>query len=114
MFQYQIPKNSSSYGVWHEFRHYRRLGTDDYNMEIQCSRPMLGSLKLAVQQSDLEDTKSDYYVDQSIVTLNSPELEFDDSIKNYEAYTMKYKTKMPKIRITSLLPKFSNSIPFFT
>lgn len=36
---------------------------------------------------------------------------FDDSIKNYEAYTMKYKTKMPKIRITSLLPKFSNSIP---
>ena len=97
MFQYQIPKNSSSYGVWHEFRHYRRLGTDDYNMEIQCSRPMLGSLKLAVQQSDLEDTKSDYYVDQSIVTLNSPELEFDDSIKNLNLSQF-------KLRIVGMIP----------
>lgn len=36
---------------------------------------------------------------------------FDNSIRNFEAFTMKYKTKMPKIRITSLLPKYSSSIP---
>lgn len=96
MFEYQKPNNNSSYGVWNEFRHYRRLGSDVYNAEIQCSRPA-GTLKLAVEQPDLEDTKSDYYVDQSIVTLNSPELEFDDSIKNLNLSQF-------KLRIVGMIP----------
>lgn len=36
---------------------------------------------------------------------------FDDSIKAFEGYTMKYKVKMPKIRVLNVAPKVSFEIP---
>ena len=36
---------------------------------------------------------------------------FDNSIKRFEGYTMKYKTKMPKIRIAKIPPKIQFDIP---
>ena len=36
---------------------------------------------------------------------------FDDSIKVFEGYTMKYKVKMPKIRIAIIQPKFNVDVP---
>ena len=36
---------------------------------------------------------------------------FDDSIKIFEGYTMKYKVKMPKIRVAVVQPKFDIEVP---
>ena len=36
---------------------------------------------------------------------------FDESIKNFEGFTMKYKVKMPKIKVISVQPKVSFEIP---
>ena len=36
---------------------------------------------------------------------------FDESIKAFEGYTMKYKVKMPKIRVLNVAPKTSYEIP---
>ena len=36
---------------------------------------------------------------------------FDDSIKNFEGFTMKYKVKMPKIKVVSIQPKINYEIP---
>ncbi len=36
---------------------------------------------------------------------------FDDSIKTFEGYTMKYKVKMPKIRVAKIPPKINVEIP---
>ena len=36
---------------------------------------------------------------------------FDDSIKTFEGYTMKYKVKMPKIRVAIIQPKFNVDVP---
>ena len=36
---------------------------------------------------------------------------FDESIKNFEGFTMKYKVKMPKIKVVSIQPKVNFEIP---
>ena len=51
------------------------------------------------------------YDDVTKSNLNRLKFKFDESIKNIEAYHMKYKVKMPKIRITSINPKIEGEIP---
>lgn len=84
-------------GRWAEFRHYRPIPDNKAgNAEIQCitSPKMLPTL-----DSELTDigtisewvarNRENFYVDQSIVTLHSPDIEFDDSVKSIDSSKLK-------------------------
>lgn len=43
--------------------------------------------------------------------VNRQKVLYDKSIKTFEAFSMKYKVQMPKIRITAMMPKIASSIP---
>ena len=45
------------------------------------------------------------------INLERQRKRFDESIKNIEAYNMKFNVKMPKIRISTLNPKFDEEFP---
>lgn len=75
----QIP-----YGSWTEFRHNTQLpSTTKRNAEIQNhGGPEVSPYVIEDDVSSwVENNKHRYYVDQSIVTLHSPDIEFDDQLK---------------------------------
>lgn len=79
-------------GVIREFRHNRTLPhTSNRNAEIQYMDPTVYSSVLDCYIP--EDTASyrggGFFVDQSIVTLHSPELEFDDAISQIDTSKLK-------------------------
>lgn len=90
-------------GAWAEFRHnYHLPKNDQRNAEIQCT----DSTSSPVIQEDVNYTSlpeyvskwsSSYFIDQSIVTLHSPDIEFNDSIKNMS-------TSELKLRIVGVVP----------
>lgn len=113
-------------GYWEEFRHYYPLGSCraltesapknaenryavqypwecDYNAEIQCMHtpdafPTIGTTDFS---TELQKRVENFYVDQSIVTFHSPELEFDDNYKNLDLSNY-------KLRIVGIIPLTSN------
>lgn len=99
-----IPFNFyiNEYGAWPEFRHnYPIPGNDKYNGEIQCiinpPHPYLKTYTLQ-NQSDTTlnyrekatskewayDNQECFYVDQSIVTFHSPDIEFNTELHNFD------------------------------
>lgn len=97
----------SQYGAWPEFRHnYPIPGNTVNNGEIQCivnpPHPYLGiTTLLNYPNSDINytekstskewalDNQECFYVDQSIVTFHSPDIEFDTTLHNFDFSKLK-------------------------
>lgn len=91
-------------GAWAEFRHNRAIPNNVMqNAEIQC-------IHLAPNQPNIPDnyTESDlrtyiaqnaenFYIDQSILTFHSPDIEFDDAVKSIDTSNL-------QLRIIGLVP----------
>ena len=91
-------------GAWAEFRHdYPIPSNNKRNAEIQCiwNPPMHPYVDSSISDSAINSWVSknseNFYVDQSIVTLHSPDIEFDDNIKTLN-------TEGLKLRIVGYVP----------
>lgn len=88
-------------GVPLEFRHnYPIPGNNKAGAEIQCIYDPPEDLNIpnnADINSWISDNKHNFYVDQSIVTLHSPDIEFDETIKSLDLSNVKF-------RITGAVP----------
>lgn len=96
----------SSVGSYVEFRHnYAIPGTDQLNAEIQSLyKPVPTGTRSSnniTSESWRYYNKEYYYVDQNIVTLHSPELEFDTSVQNLDLSNTKF-------RIVGMTPIVAN------
>lgn len=91
-------------GAWAEFRHNHPIPDAGYrNAEIQClcDPPTYPEVSSAYTDSERANWVSEnseyYYIDQSIVTLHSPDIEFDNTIKNLDTTGL-------KLRIVGMVP----------
>jgi hypothetical protein len=83
-------------GEWIEFRHNKKLpGNTEYNCEIQ------NYLHDSYYTTSSGKYKNVHFVDQSIVTLHSPDLEFEDSIGTLDL-------THAKLRIIGVIPLTGN------
>lgn len=91
-------------GAWAEFRHnYPIPSNNKRNAEIQCiwnppSKPYVdNSMNDASVASWVSQYAENYYIDQNIVTLHSPDIEFDNEIRSID-------TSGLKLRIVGIVP----------
>lgn len=91
-------------GTWAEFRHnYPIPGNNNRNAEIQCiwNPPATPYISSTTSDTEINNWVSkyaeNYYIDQSIITLHSPDIEFDDNIKSLD-------TSGLKLRIVGVVP----------
>lgn len=91
-------------GAWAEFRHNAPIPTNsNRNAEIQCiwnppSKPCVeDSLDDAGVASWVSNNAENYYVDQSILTFHSPDIEFDNEVRSVD-------TSGLKLRIVGMVP----------
>lgn len=91
-------------GAWAEFRHnYPIPSNSNRNAEIQCiwnppSKPCVeDSLDDAGVASWVSNNAENYYVDQSILTFHSPDIEFDNEVRSVD-------TSGLKLRIVGMVP----------
>lgn len=101
-YKMEIPNR----GAWAEFRHLHFIPPNfERNAEIQCINvyhtPDYMLVHDAASESDIRDKVAGmgvhFGIDQSIVTLHSPDIEFDDSIKNMD-------TSGLQLRIVGMVP----------
>lgn len=85
-FDYQITQRA---GGNLEYRHNYALGTTNYGHEIQSMQDTTDSTigKLIDPQEGLPN----FYVDENIVTFNSPDIELEDTLFNYDMSNLKLK-----------------------
>lgn len=91
-------------GAWAEFRHnYPIPSNDKRNAEIQCiwNPPSNPYVNNSMDDTDVASWVSqyaeNYYIDQSIVTLHSPDIEFDNEVRSID-------TSELKLRIVGIVP----------
>lgn len=89
-------------GSWVEFRHnYPIPGNNHRNAEIQAIYDPPQNPTVSDISNSLEDWLSYnnecYYIDQSILTLHSPDIEFDTEIRNLDTSNL-------KLRIVGMVP----------
>lgn len=91
-------------GAWAEFRHNRPIpGNDNRNAEIQCiwNPPSGPYVDDTATDSDVASWVSsnaeNYYIDQSILTFHSPDIEFDNEVRSID-------TSGLKLRIVGMVP----------
>lgn len=91
-------------GAWAEFRHnYPIPSNNKRNAEIQCiwnppSKPYVdNSMDDVSVASWVSQYAENYYIDQNIVTLHSPDIEFDNEIRSID-------TSGLKLRIVGIVP----------
>jgi len=96
----------SRFGVWTEFRHnYPIPNSSLTNAEIQCQFcfPTDKSATNVITSLDTNpdnfanDYKELFFIDNSIITMHSPDLEFDDSLQHFD-------TSNIKLRIVGAVP----------
>lgn len=93
-------------GVWAEFRHNYPIPSNwNRNAEIQCianapSEPYATGVDN--MNSWVADRSEYFYIDQSIVTMHSPEFEFDDAVANLDTSSL-------KLRIVGRVPFTANA-----
>ena len=86
------------YGAWAEFRHNEQLPENTKrNAEIQNISNNIRPYIDSDSAYWVNNNKHRYYVDQSIVTLHSPDIEFDDQLKYIDMSTL-------KLRIVGTVP----------
>lgn len=91
-------------GAWAEFRHNRPIpGNDNRNAEIQCiwNPPSGPYVNDTATDSDVaswvSNNAENYYIDQSILTFHSPDIEFDNKVRSID-------TSGLKLRIVGMVP----------
>lgn len=91
-------------GAWAEFRHNRPIpGNSNRNAEIQCiwNPPSNPYVDNTATDSDVANWVSNnaenYYIDQSILTFHSPDIEFDNEVRSID-------TSGLKLRIVGMVP----------
>lgn len=91
-------------GAWAEFRHNRPIpGNDNRNAEIQCiwNPPSGPYVNDTATDSDIaswvSNNAENYYIDQSILTFHSPDIEFDNEVRSID-------TSGLKLRIVGMVP----------
>ena len=92
----QINMDMVNKGAWAEFRHnYPIPSNNDRRAEIQCiwNPPANPYVDNAASDSDIagwvSQNSENFYVDQSIVTFHSPDIEFDDNIRSIDTSGLK-------------------------
>lgn len=82
-------------GKWVEFRHNHPIPDNDKeNAEIQCitnapATPYITGANTSNAESWAAYNHENFYVDQSIVTLNSPDIEFDKQVRSLDVSGLK-------------------------
>lgn len=102
-------------GSWAEFRHNHPIPSNNQrNAEIQCiwnppKNPYISPLSINKLNSWVSDNSENFYVDQSILTFHSPDIEFDTDIQNLDSTGL-------KLRIVGVVPltAFSSDIDIQT
>ena len=91
-------------GAWAEFRHNRPIpGNSNRNAEIQCiwNPPSGPYVNDTTTDSDVaswvSNNAENYYIDQSILTFHSPDIEFDNEVRSID-------TSGLKLRIVGMVP----------
>jgi hypothetical protein len=91
-------------GAWAEFRHNRPIpGNSNRNAEIQCiwNPPSGPYVDDTATDSDVaswvSNNAENYYIDQSILTFHSPDIEFDNEVRSID-------TSRLKLRIVGMVP----------
>lgn len=91
-------------GAWAEFRHNRPIpGNNNKNAEIQCiwNPPSGPYVDDTATDSDVaswvSNNAENYYIDQSILTFHSPDIEFDNEVRSID-------TSGLKLRIVGMVP----------
>lgn len=90
----------SRIGTWSEFRHNMPIPSNEQrNAEIQCiyKPPIQITTTAASTKSWVDNYSENFYVDQSIVTLHSPDIEFDTNVQNLDMTNL-------KLRIVGMVP----------
>lgn len=102
--QGEVNMDMVNQGAWAEFRHnYPIPSNDDRGAEIQCiwNPPASPYLEDTVDDSDIagwvSQNSENFYIDQSIVTLHSPDIEFDNDVRSID-------TSGLKLRIVGVVP----------
>lgn len=99
-------KTVVSRGVWAEFRHNYPIPSNWHrNAEIQCianapSEPYATGVDN--MNSWIADRSEYFFIDQSVVTMHSPEFEFDDAVANLDTSSL-------KLRIVGIVPFTANA-----
>lgn len=100
--QYNI--NIVNKGAWAEFRHNRPIpSNNNRNAEIQCiwNPPSGPYVDDTATDSDvaswISNNAENYYIDQSILTFHSPDIEFDNEVRSID-------TSGLKLRIVGMVP----------
>lgn len=95
--------NGINKGAWAEFRNNRPIpGNNERNAEIQCIwNPPTPYVSDTATDSEIaswvSNNSENYYIDQSILTLHSPDIEFNDEIRAMDTSGM-------KLRIVGMVP----------
>ena len=91
-------------GAWAEFRHNKPIpGNSNRNAEIQCiwNPPSGPYVDDTATDSDVaswvSNNAENYYIDQSILTFHSPDIEFDNEVRSID-------TSGLKLRIVGMVP----------
>lgn len=112
----QYDLDTINKGTWVEFRHNHAIpGNDKRNAEIQCiweppSNPYINDgMSDSEVASWVSNNAENYYIDQSIITLHSPDIEFDTEVRTID-------TSKLKLRIVGMVPlsAFSSDIDIQT
>lgn len=106
-----VRVDSIIHGSWSEFRHFKPLPTNNNrNAEIQSNydfdnqilqNPYTGKTSSGDVADYVGDLSDRFFVDQSILTFHSPEIEFDESLQTMDSSNL-------KMRIVGQVPLTSN------
>jgi hypothetical protein len=94
-------------GAWAEFRHNKPIPNNwERGSEIQCLANVPASPYVSQSGSDLNSWSANhaeyFFIDQSILTLHSPDIEFDDGVQNLDSSGL-------KLRIVGIVPMTGNA-----
>lgn len=94
-------------GAWAEFRHNKPVPNNwERNAEIQCIANTPAGPYTASKGSELNSYTAShaeyFFVDQNILTLHSPDIEFDEGVQNLDASGL-------KLRIVGVVPITANA-----
>lgn len=94
-------------GAWAEFRHNKPVPNNwERNAEIQCIANTPAGPYTASKGSELNSYTAShaeyFFVDQNILTLHSPDIEFDEGVQNLDSSGL-------KLRIVGVVPITANT-----
>lgn len=91
-------------GAWAEFRHMHPIPSNiSRNAEIQCiynppSSPNISNTLLDEDVNNwVSENNENFYIDQSIITLHSPDIEFDNNVRSIDYSNL-------QLRIVGMVP----------